>query len=86
MKIHDWFIAAIVVILALGQGIFAGHKVTRAIADIEIMNLRAQLETANASLAELSIELAFWQNTLKNLAEGGQFAGVDLRGRPSVGD
>lgn len=48
---------AIAVILALGLGIYAGHKVTVAYKDVDLMDLQAQLETANASLAEANVEL-----------------------------
>ena len=77
---------SIVVILMLGFGIWAGHSVTQAIADTELMDARAALETANASLAEANIELAFWKNTLRSLADGKQIEGVDLKGRPSTED
>jgi len=76
----------IVIILYLSLGIYAGYKVTAAYKDTEIMNLQAQLETANASLAKANTELAFWENTLQSLAEGNQLEGVDLKGRPSVED
>jgi hypothetical protein len=69
----------IVIILFLFLGIYAGHKVTAANKDTEIMDLQVQLETANT-------ELAFWKNTLRSLAEGNQILGVDLKGRPSTGD
>lgn len=60
MKFHDveFFLFALAVVLALGIGIFAGHKVTRAMADIELMDLQAQVDTAQASLADANIELA----------------------------
>ena len=80
------FLWAIAVIVALGLGIYAGHSVTQAIADTELMDARAALETANASIAEANIELAFWKNTLRSLADGKQLKGVDLKGKPSVGD
>jgi len=50
-----WSIALIV---ALGLGIYAGYKVTAANKDTEMMDLRAQVETANASLADVNTELA----------------------------
>jgi len=50
-------IAGISICLALGFGIFAGHEVTAANKDVEIMDLKAEVETANASLAEANIEL-----------------------------
>jgi hypothetical protein len=78
-----WSIALIV---ALGLGIYAGAKVTAAYKDTEIMDIQAALEAAQASLAEANIELAFWQTTIRGLAEGRQLKGVELNGRPSVGD
>jgi len=79
-----WILTLIVV---LAFGIYAGHSVTAAYKDTEIYDLQAQVETANASLAELNVELAFWRDTMRGLAEGGQFAGVDIKyGRPSTGD
>jgi len=88
MKDHScsWVIWGIAVIIALGLGIYAGHSVTQAIADTELMDAQAALETANASLAEANVELAFWKNTLRSLADGKQLEGVDLQGKPSVGD
>ncbi|MCJ7563701.1 MAG: hypothetical protein MUP52_03815 [Candidatus Aminicenantes bacterium] len=70
---NDFIIWSIVVVLAIALGIYAGHKVTAAYKDTEIMDLQAQLETAQASLADANIELAFWTTTLKGLADGGQF-------------
>jgi len=81
-----WFAWAITVILALGFGIYARHKVTAAYKDAELMDVRAALETANASLAEANVELEFWQTTIKGLAEGRQLEGAELNGRPSLGD
>jgi prefoldin subunit 5 len=78
-----WSIALIV---ALGLGIYAGAKVTAANKDTEIMDIQAALEAAQASLAEANVELAFWQTTIKGLAEGKQLAGAELNGRPSLGD
>ena len=76
----------IILILTLGLGIYVGHKVTAAYKDTELMDIRAALETANASLAEANVELEFWQTTIKGLAEGKQFEGAELNGRPSLGD
>ena len=88
MRDHScsWVIWGIAVIIALGLGIYAGHSVTQAIADTELMDAQAALETANASLAELNMELAFWRKTVQSLSDGKQLAGVDLKGRPSTGD
>jgi len=54
MKDHScsWMIWSIVVILTLAIGIYAGYKVMKAISDIKVMELEAQLETANANLAD----------------------------------
>lgn len=91
MKFHDnalpWEIAwCITLIVVLVFGIYAGHSVTEANKDVEIMDLQAQLDTANASLAEANTELAFWQSTIRGLAEGRQLEGAELNGRPSQGD
>jgi uncharacterized protein HemX len=83
MKDPERFAWAIAVIIALGIGIYAGHKVTAANKDIEIMDLQVQLEAASARLAKANTELAFWKNTLRGLAEGNQLEGVDLKGKPS---
>jgi len=80
------FLWAIAIIVVLGLGIYAGHSVTQAIADTELMDAQAALETANASLADANVELAFWKNTLRSLADGKQIEGVDLKGRPSTED
>jgi len=69
----------IILILTLGLGIYVGHKVTAAYKDTELTRLSMQLDRAND-------ELAFWQTTIKGLAEGKQFEGAELNGRPSLGD
>jgi rare lipoprotein A (peptidoglycan hydrolase) len=51
------FLWSIALIVALGLGIYAGHSVTAAYKDAELMDLQAAVETANASLAEANIEL-----------------------------
>jgi hypothetical protein len=86
MKRLSWMVWSIILILVLGFGLYAGFKIEKAIADMEIMDLQAQLETARASLADAVEERDFWRWTLKGLAEGGQLEGVDLKGRPSTGD
>lgn len=73
------FAWAISVVLALGLGIDAGHKVTVGYRNAEVADLQSQLETANASLADAAIELAFWRGTLRGLAEGGQLPDVDFK-------
>jgi len=55
---------ALGVILALGFGIFAGHSVTAAYKDVELMNKQAALETALASLADANVELKQNQATV----------------------
>ena len=71
-----WFIWVISVIVSLAIGIYAGCKVTQAYKDMEIADVQAQLETANASLAEANAELAFWQSAVDSLAAGNQLPGV----------
>ena len=78
------FLWVIAVILVLGLGIYTGSKVTAAYKDAELMDIQAALEAARASLAEANIELAFWQTTIRGLAEGRQLKGVELNGRPSI--
>ena len=74
------FLWVIAIILALGLGIYTGSKVTAAYKDAELTRLSMQLDRAND-------ELAFWKNTLRALAHGEQFTGVDIKyGRPSTGD
>jgi len=86
MKPYEFIAWPLAVILALGFGIFVGFKVQQGIADTEIINARAALEAANASLAEANVELAFWKTTIRGLAEGKQFEGAELNGRPSLRD
>ena len=86
MKPYEFIAWPLAVILALGFGIFVGFKVQQGIADTELMDVRAALETANASPADANVELAFWQTTIKGLAEGKQLEGAELNGRPSLGD
>lgn len=86
MKDIERFAWAIAVMIALGLGIYAGHKVTAAYKDTEIMDVQAALEAANASLAEANVKLVFWQSTIRGLAEGKQLEGAELNGRPSIGD
>jgi maleate cis-trans isomerase len=88
MKDHScsWIIWSIIVILTLAIGIYAGYKVMKAISDVNVMDLEAELETANASLADANVELEFWQNTMTRLSNGEQFPGVDLSSKPSEED
>ena len=86
MKPLSWMVWSIVVILTLALGLYAGFQIEKGITDKEITDLRAQLETANASLAEVNVELAFWKNTLRSLANGDQLEGAELNGRLSLGD
>ena len=88
MKDHScsWMIWSIALIIALGLGVYAGAKVTAVYKDVELMDVQAQLEAAQASLAELNVELAFWKSTIQGLAEGQRFTGAELKGRPSLGD
>jgi len=60
MKRLSWFAWAIIVVLTLALGLYAGYKVMKAISDIKVMDLEAELETAQTSLIDLSIE--FEQN------------------------
>jgi len=55
-----WLFGAIVLVLAVGLGVYVGVKITTARKDVELMDLQAALETANASLADANIE--FEQN------------------------
>ena len=57
MKRITPFIWALAIIFALGLGIYAGHRVTAAYKDAEIMDVQAALEAAQASLAEAAVEL-----------------------------
>lgn len=86
MKRITPFLWSIALIVVLGLGIYAGAKVTAAYKDTELMDIQAALETANASLAEVNVGLAFWKSTLRGLADGKQLEGVDLKGRISTGD
>ena len=88
MKDHScsWIIWGIALIIVLALGIYTGAKVTTAYKDVELMDAQAALEAAQASLAEANVELAFWQTTIKGLAEGKQLAGAELNGRPNIGD
>ena len=76
----------IVIILFLFLGIYAGHKVTAAYKDTDLMDVRAALETANASLAEANEELAFWKNTLRSLANGDQLKEIRRDKQPDNRD
>jgi len=86
MKDHScsWLIWSIALIIVLALGIYTGAKVTTAYKDVELMDVRAALEVAQASLAEANVELAFWQTTINGLAEGRQLEGAELNGRPSI--
>jgi rare lipoprotein A len=57
MKRLSWMVWSIILILVLGFGLYAGFKIEKAIADMEIMDLQAQLGTANASLADANVQL-----------------------------
>jgi rare lipoprotein A (peptidoglycan hydrolase) len=60
MKRLSWFAWSIIVILTLGFGIWAGHSVTAAYKDTELMDIQAALEAAQVALTELNVE--FEQN------------------------
>jgi len=62
-----WMSFSLIVLLALALGIYAGHKVTTANKDVEIIDLQAQLETANASLAEVAVELAQYRQSKERM-------------------
>jgi uncharacterized protein HemX len=72
------FLWAIAVVLALGLGIYAGHKVTAAYKDAELAAMRAKMEQANE-------DLAFWQATLRRVVEGDQVTKA-MTGRVSKED
>ena len=66
MKPFEFIAWPLAVILALGFGIFVGFKVQQGITDKEIADLRAQVETANASLADLAVQ--YQQNEQRMIA------------------
>lgn len=68
----------ITIIFYLFLGIYAGHKVTAAYKDVEIMKLKAQRDKAND-------DLAFWQMTLRCIVEGDQIM-EPIAGRVSKGN
>lgn len=83
MKDIERFAWAIAVIIALGIGSYAGRLVTTEYKDREIVQIQHSLDEATDELADAVKERDFWRWALKGLAEGGQFEGVDLKGRPS---
>jgi len=78
MKRITPFLWSIAVIIALGLGIYAGHKVTAAYKDAELAAMRAKMEQANE-------DLAFWQATLRRVVEGDQVTKA-MTGRVSKED
>ena len=76
MKRLSWFAVSILVIIVLTFGMWAGHRITAAYKDVEIMNAQVQLDAAKK-------ETAWWQGVLTRLAEGGQIEGVQekMRGK-----
>jgi uncharacterized protein HemX len=78
MKNLERFAWAIAVVIALGLGIYAGHRVTAAYKDAELVAMRAKVEQANE-------DLAFWQATLRRIVEGDQVTEV-ANGRMSKED
>ena len=81
MKDHScsWMIWSIALIVALGLGLWGGLAIARGYDKPEITRLQNELDNAKN-------ESDFWKVTLHGLAEGKQFEGVELNGRPSVGD
>ena len=69
MKRITPFLWSIAIVLALGLGIYAGHSVTAAYKDAEMMKVMAQLDYAKE-------ELAFWQATLRRVVEGDQLTEI----------
>jgi NAD(P)H-dependent flavin oxidoreductase YrpB (nitropropane dioxygenase family) len=86
MENLERFAWTIAVIITLGIGIYAGYKITAAIKDPQIIKLEEELKVVEKKTAKANAEQAFWQETLRGLAEGGQLEGVDFKGRPSKGD
>jgi hypothetical protein len=86
MKRITPFLWSIALIVVLGLGIYAGAKVTAAYKDTELMDIRAALEAANASLAEAAVELSFWRDTVKHLADGDQLKEIRSGKRPDDRD
>ena len=90
MKRITPFLWSIALIVALGLGLWGGWAIARGYDKPEITRLQNELGgakgAAQASLAKAKAEVAFWELTLRILAEGGQLEGVELNGRPSLGD
>jgi cell division protein FtsB len=68
----SWMAWAIIVILVLGFGLWAGYRIKKAIADVDTRNLEIKVEEEQAELAEAQAETEFWKSTLKILADGDQ--------------
>jgi hypothetical protein len=81
-----FFLFALGVVLALGIGIMAGHKITAAYKDPDIDRLTIELDAAKKHAGKANDGEDFFKQTLKMLVEGGQLDGVDLKGRPSTQD
>jgi hypothetical protein len=87
MKDLGRFAWAIAVIISLGIGSYAGHKITAAYKDPDIDRLTIELDAARKNVKKAKTGEDFFKQTLKMLAEGGQLEGVDIKhGRPSKGD
>jgi len=78
VQANNPFFWTILVIIALGLGMFAGAKITAAYKDAELTAMRAQVERANE-------DLAFWQATLRRIVEGDQLTEI-ANGRVSKED
>jgi len=78
VQANNPFFWAILIIIALGLGIYAGAKVTAAYKDAELAAMRAQVEQAND-------DLAFWQATLRRIVEGDRLTRA-MTGRVSKED
>jgi uncharacterized protein HemX len=87
MKDLERFAWALAVVIALGIGSYAGHKITAAYKDPDINRLTIELDAAKKKTTKAKTGEEFFFQTLKMLAEGGQLEGVDIKyGRLSRGD
>jgi hypothetical protein len=73
-------------LVVLMLGLWAGWAIAGGYYQPEIARLNNELDAAKEASFKASKETGFWKNTLRSLANGKQLEGVDLKGKPSVGD
>lgn len=78
---RPWWVDLIVVIFPFLMGLILGLTIMRWEKEAVIKKMQFRVEEAKKSVAGVETKEKFFLDTLKMLAEGGQFEGVDITGK-----